>query len=81
VTNNKTLVHLLFYLSSSQRRARAARLRLHPFLFALLLFTTPSHYIKPSKYIFAASLLKFYGYLIEGETVRPLSLKIAIITE
>jgi hypothetical protein len=38
-------------------------------------------YVKPSKYIFAAPLLKFYSHLIKGGTVRPLSLKVAIITE
>jgi hypothetical protein len=38
-------------------------------------------YAKPSKCIFAAPLLEFCGYLVGCGIIRPLSSKVAIITE
>jgi len=38
-------------------------------------------YAKPSKCIFAVPSLEFCGYLVGGGTIRPLSSKVAIITE
>src|SRR5450759_1038633 len=38
-------------------------------------------YAKPSKCIFAVPLLEFCGHLVGDGTIRPLSSKVAIITE
>jgi hypothetical protein len=38
-------------------------------------------YAKPSKCIFASPLLEFYGHLVGGGTIRPLSSKVVIIVE